>query len=171
VTASGPSAKASPSKTNAARLLDELGISYSMMAADIPDDDLSALSAAKLLGLPPETVYKTLVLKGDRTGLLEACLPAGFELDLKALAAASGNRSVALVPVKDLPALTGYRRGGCSPLAGKKRLPVYLDERALSLERLAVNAGARGVMLLLAPEALAKAAEAVVAAIARAPSP
>ena len=86
--------KPAPAKTNAARLLDELGLAYSMMAADIPDDDLSAETAAKLLGLPPETVYKTLVLKGDRTGLLEACLPAGSELDLKALAAASGNRSV-----------------------------------------------------------------------------
>jgi Cys-tRNA(Pro)/Cys-tRNA(Cys) deacylase len=138
-----------------------------MVAADIPDDDLSAETAAALLGLPPETVYKTLVLRGDKTGPIEALLPAGFELDLKALAAASGNRSVTMVAVKDLQGLTGYRRGGCSPLAGKKRYPVYVDSRALSLERLAVNAGARGVMLLLAPEDLVKAAGAVPAAIAR----
>lgn len=159
--------KPAPAKTNAARLLDELGLAYSMMAAEIPDDDLSAETAAKLLGLPPETVYKTLVLKGDRTGLLEACLPAGSELDLKALAAASGNRSVELVPAKDLMALTGYRRGGCSPLAGKRKLPVYLDERSRLLETLAVNAGARGVMLLLSPGDLAAATEAVVCAISR----
>ena len=154
-------------KTNAARLLDELSLPYSMLAADIPDDDLSAETAAKLLGLPNETVYKTLVLKGDKTGFLEACLPAGFELDLKALAAASGNRAVSLIAVKDLQGLTGYKRGGCSPLAGKKKLPVYLDERALSLESLAINAGARGVMLLLAPADLIKATGASIASIAR----
>lgn len=154
-------------KTNAARLLDELKLPYSMLAADIPDDDLSAETAAKLLGLPLETVYKTLVLKGDRTGHLEACLPAGFELDLKSLAAASGNRSVSLIPVKDLQALTGYRRGGCSPLAGKKRFPVYVDERVLALDKLAINAGARGVMLILTPDALIKASGATTAAIAR----
>ena len=160
-----------PAKTNAARLLDDLGLAYTMMAADIPDDDLSAETAAKLLGLPEAMVYKTLVVKGDRSGLLEACLPAGRELDLKALAAVSGNRSVALVPTKDLFTLTGYKRGGCSPLAGKKRLPVYLDERALTLDRLAVNAGARGVMLLLAPGDLAKAAQAVTAPISRPTGP
>jgi Cys-tRNA(Pro)/Cys-tRNA(Cys) deacylase len=159
-----------PPKTNAARLLDDLGLPYETLAADIPDDDLSAETAARLLGLPEERVYKTLVLKGDKASLLEACLPAGSELDLKALAAASGHKSVVLVPVKDLPALTGYRRGACSPLAGKKRLPVYIDERALALDRLAVNAGARGVMLLLAPADLIKAAGAVPAAISRPPA-
>jgi Cys-tRNA(Pro)/Cys-tRNA(Cys) deacylase len=138
-----------------------------MLAADIPEDDLSAETAAKLLGLPQEEVYKTIVLKGDKSGFLEACVPAGFELDLKALAAASGNKTVSLVPVKELQALTGYKRGGCSPLAGKKNLPVYLDDSALVLERLAINAGARGVMLILSPEALIKASGASLAPIAR----
>jgi Cys-tRNA(Pro)/Cys-tRNA(Cys) deacylase len=154
-------------KTNAARLLDELGVPYAIKACQVPADDLSAETAARLLGLPEEMVLKTLVLKGDRTGLVEACLPAGTELDLKALAAASGNRSVALVPTKDLFELTGYQRGGCSPLAGKRPVPVYLSDLALGLDRVAVNAGARGVMLVLAPSDLIKAAGAVPAAIAR----
>ena len=158
-------------KTNAARLLDELGVPYEVLACRVPADDLSAETAARLLGLPEEMVFKTLVLKGDRTGLLEACLPAGTELDLKALAAASGNRSVAMVPVRDLFGLTGYKRGGCSPLAGKRPAPVYLSDLALALDRVAVNAGAQGVMLLLAPADLIRAAEAVTASIVRPPGP
>ncbi|MDR3076516.1 MAG: Cys-tRNA(Pro) deacylase, partial [Synergistaceae bacterium] len=110
-------------------------------------------------------VYKTLVLRGDKTGVIEACLPAGMELDLKALAALSGNKSVAMVHVKDLRDLTGYERGGCSPV-GRKRYPVYIYEGALNHEKIAVNAGARGLLFLLSPQDLVKVTDAAAGNIA-----
>lgn len=140
-----------PVKTNAARKLDELGISYELLAFDVSEDDLSAETAADAVGLPRERVYKTLVTRGDKTGVMEACLPAGSELDLKALAAASGNKGAALVPLKEVQQLTGYIRGGCSPIGGKKDYPVYISEDAGNHERIAVNAGARGLLFLISP--------------------
>ena len=154
-------------KTNAARQLDRLGLSYEMKQIEVDEDDLSAETAADKLGLPPEKVYKTLVARGDRTGVLEACLPAGRELDFKALAAASGNKSVALVPLKELTALTGYQRGGCSPLGGKKDYPVFILDEAMAHDRIVINAGGRGLMFLLVPADLIKATGAVPAPIAR----
>jgi Cys-tRNA(Pro)/Cys-tRNA(Cys) deacylase len=162
-----PSAAVTLNKTNAARLLDDLGLSYELVGFTVNESDLTAETAAKLLGLPEKMVYKTILLKGDRSGYLEACLPAGQELDLKSLAYASGNRSVTLVPVGQLFNLTGYRRGGCSPLAGKKKYQVYIDNKVLELDRMAINAGAKGVMLLLAPKDLILAAGAIPAAITR----
>ncbi|MDL2260508.1 Cys-tRNA(Pro) deacylase [Deltaproteobacteria bacterium OttesenSCG-928-K17] len=154
-------------KTNAARILDEMGLPYEMKQFDIDESDLSAETAAKKLGAPLETVYKTLVARGDKTGVLEACLPAGRELDLKALAAASGNKSVALAAVKELPGLTGYQRGGCSPLGGKKEYPVYILDEIMNHELIIINAGGRGLMFFMNPGDLVKAARATLAPIAR----
>lgn len=154
-------------KTNAARQLDRLGISYEIKQFEVDEDDLSAESAAAKLGLPPEKVYKTLVLRGDKTGVLEACLPAGRELDLKALAAASGNKSVALTPLKELTELTGYQRGGCSPLGGKKDYPVFILDEIMAHDRIIVNAGGRGLMFLLSPADLLAATGGRLAPIAR----
>lgn len=154
-------------KTNAARRLDELGIKYEIRRIEVDEDDLSAESAAAQLGFPLEQVYKTLVLRGDRTGVLEACLPAGRELDLKALARVSGNKNVDLVPVRELPALTGYQRGGCSPLGGKKDYPVFIFNEITRYDRIIINAGGRGLMFLLAPADLLTATGGLPAPIAR----
>ncbi len=154
-------------KTNAARRLDELGLAYELKQFQVDEDDLSAESAAAHLGMPLERVYKTLVARGDQGGILEACLPAGRELDLKALAAASGNKSVTLVAVKELPGLTGYQRGGCSPLGGKKDYPVYILDEIMAHDRIIVNAGGRGLMFLMAPADLVAATGATLAPIAR----
>lgn len=154
-------------KTNAARLLDELGLPYELRQFAVDEDDLSAESAAEHLGLPLEQVYKTLVVRGDQTGILEVCLPAGRELDLKALASVSGNKNVALVKVKELPGLTGYQRGGCSPLAGKKNYPVFILDEIMGHEQIIVNAGGRGLMFFMAPADLVQATNATLAPIAR----
>lgn len=153
-------------KTNAARLLDELGIAYVMHEAEVDLDDLSATSMAAKLGEDPQRVFKTLVARGDRTGVLMACVPADAELDLKALARASGNKQVAMVALKEVFPLTGYVRGGCSPLAGKKKYPVFVDETAMLHETICVSAGARGVQLELAPNDLLAACEGEFAGIA-----
>jgi Cys-tRNA(Pro)/Cys-tRNA(Cys) deacylase len=157
-------------KTNAARRLDELGLKYELRQFQVDEDDLSAETAAVHLGLPLERVYKTLVARGDKTGILEACLPAGRELDLKALAQASGNKNVALVAVRELPGLTGYQRGGCSPLGGKKDYPVFILDEIMTHDQIIVNAGGRGLMFLLAPADLVRAAGATLAPIARPPA-
>jgi Cys-tRNA(Pro)/Cys-tRNA(Cys) deacylase len=156
-----------PAKTNAARILDDLGVAYSMVTCRVDESDLSAETAAKLLDLPLEMVYKTILLKGDPLGLMEACLPAGTELDLKALAKAASQRSVSLVPLKDLFPLTGYQRGGCSPLGGRRHFPVFLHEAATNLDKMAINAGARGIMLVLSPTDFIAATQATLAKVAR----
>lgn len=157
-----------PKKTNAARLLDDLGISYELREAQVDESDLSATTMARLLGVSPDEVYKTLVARGDKHGVLMACIPAEAELDLKKLAAASGNKNVSMVPLKEVFPLTGYIRGGCSPLGAKKAYPVYVDESAILYDRIFVSAGHRGVQLHLAPDDLLRAAEAVYADITRA---
>lgn len=157
----------SSGKTNAARLLDELGIAYTLHEARVDEHDLSAVTLARTLGVPVEEVYKTLVVRGDKHGVAMACIPAAEELDLKRMAAATGDKSVALVPLKDVRPLTGYVRGGCSPLGGRKAYPVYLDESAVLQERIYVSAGLRGVQLRLAPDDLIRAVRAVYAPIAR----
>lgn len=154
-------------KTNAARKLEDMGLGYELRQFEVDEDDLSAESAAITLGLPLELVYKTLVARGDKTGIIEVCLPAGRELNLKALAAASGNKSAALVAVKELPGLTGYLRGGCSPLGGKKDYPVYIHEDIMNHERIIINAGKRGLMFLMSPGDLVKATGAVLSNLAR----
>jgi Cys-tRNA(Pro)/Cys-tRNA(Cys) deacylase len=143
-------------KTNAARILDAAGIGYELREYEVDEDDLSAPRVAEKIGMPPEQVFKTLVARGDRTGVLMACIPANAELDLKALAAASGNKKVDLVAVKEVLGLTGYIRGGVSPVGGRKAYPLYLDETIDLWDRVAVSAGIRGCQMVLAPEDLAR---------------
>ena len=154
-------------KTNAARILDNLGISYEIREYKVDLDDLSAVHVAKEAGMPIEMVFKTLVARGDKTGVLMAVIPGAMEVDLKALAVASGNKRVEMVHLKEVQALTGYVRGGCSPLGAKKEYPVYLDSHVEEQPVIAVSAGIRGEQLLLSPADLIRAAHAVVASIAR----
>ena len=159
--------KKKEAKTNAARILDTLGISYELKTYEVDENDLSAVHVAASVGMPIEMVYKTLVCRGDKNGVVMAVIPSGGELDLKALAAASGNKRVEMVHLKEVFALTGYIRGGCSPLGAKKDYPVFLDESALAQEIIAVSAGKRGEQILLKPADLVTAAKATVTAISR----
>ncbi|WP_404371233.1 Cys-tRNA(Pro) deacylase [Corallococcus coralloides] len=138
-------------KTNAARLLDSLGIAYRLRDYDVDPDDLSAETVAAKVGMPAEQVFKTLVAKGDRTGVLMAVVPGNAELDLKALARLSGDRKVDTVPLKELQPLTGYIRGGVTALGGKKDYPVFVDETLELFDEVAVSAGVRGTQIVLAP--------------------
>ncbi len=157
------------SKTNAARQLENQGIAYTLHQVDVDENDLSGVTLAHHLGVEPNTVFKTLVARGDKTGVLMACLPANDELNLKALASASGNKHVEMVPLKDVRPLTGYVRGGCSPLGGKKDYPVYVDLSALEHQSIYISAGLRGVQILLNPEDLLRAVSGSLAEIARHP--
>ena len=147
-------------KTNAARILDEMGIPYELVGFESDERDLSAERAARDIGMPYDVVYKTLVLRGDKTGVIEACLPAGLEIDLKALAEASGNKRAEMVSVKELTALTGYVRGGCSPIGGKKHYPVYIYADAMNHEKIFINAGSRGLLFSISPRDLVRATNA-----------
>jgi Cys-tRNA(Pro)/Cys-tRNA(Cys) deacylase len=157
-------------KTNAARMLDRLGIRYELREYEVDENDLSAPHVAAAIGMPPEQVFKTLVARGDRTGVLMACIPANTDLDLKALAAASGNKKVELVAMKEVLPLTGYIRGGVSPVGTRKLYPLYLDETADLWDIISVSAGLRGCQLLLAPGDLARAVDAQRYAIATWPT-
>ncbi len=154
-------------KTNAARLLDQLGVAYELRGYDFDEDDMAAESVARKVGLPPEQVFKTLIARGDRSGPLFAVLPGNAELDLKALARLSGDRSVGTVPLKEVQPLTGYLRGGVTALAAKKPYPVFVDETVILFDRISVSAGARGWQLLLAPDDYLRAASGKTGAIAR----
>ena len=154
-------------KTNAMRMLDGAKIPYEVRTYEFEETDLAGVHAADAVGMPYETVFKTLVARGDKTGFVVFCIPVAEELDLKKAARASKNKSVELLHVKDLLPTTGYIRGGCSPLAGKKHYPVFVDESAILYERIYVSAGHRGVQLRLAPDDLLRAAEGTYAAIAR----
>jgi Cys-tRNA(Pro)/Cys-tRNA(Cys) deacylase len=138
-------------KTNAARLLDSLGIPYELRDYDVDPEDLSAETVATKVGMPPEQVFKTLVARGDRTGVLMAVVPGNGELDLKALARLSGDRKVDTVPLKELQPLTGYIRGGVTAIGGKKDYPVFVDETLELFDVVAVSAGVRGTQIVLAP--------------------
>ncbi len=161
------SKKKKEQKTNAARILDVLGIGYELKTYEVDESDLSAVHVAASVGMPIEMVYKTLVCRGDKNGVLMAVIPGGGELDMKALAAASGNKRVEMVHLKEVFGLTGYIRGGCSPLGAKKDYPVYLDDSALAQSIIAVSAGKRGEQILLKPADLVQAAKAMTALIAR----
>ena len=161
------SKKKKEQKTNAARILDTLEIEYELKTYEVDESDLSAVHVAASVGMPIEMVYKTLVCRGDKNGILMAVIPGGGELDMKALAAASGNKRVEMVHLKEVFGLTGYIRGGCSPLGAKKEYPVYLDDSANAQSVIAVSAGKRGEQILLAPADLVQAAKAVLARIAR----
>ena len=159
-----------PPKTNAARFLDQMGISYELREYAVDPDDLAAETVAVKIGLPPEQLFKTLVAQGDRHGICMAVIPANTELDLKALAAVSGDRKIHLVPVKELQRLTGYIRGGVTPLAAKKTYPVHVDETIEAFAVISVSAGIRGTQILLAPADFIRATRASVAGLAHAKS-
>src|SRR3954462_3164950 len=150
----------------AARILDAAGIHYQLREYQGDQADLSAPHVASLIGMPPEQVFKTLVARGDRSGVLMAAIPANAELDLKALAGASSNKKVELVAVKEVLGLTGYIRGGVSPVGTKKPYPLFLDETAELWDVVSVSAGIRGLQMLLAPGDLARVTAAAIAAIA-----
>ena len=154
-------------KTNAARILDNLKINYEVKTYEVDEEDLSAIHVAETMGLDINTIFKTLVARGDKSGIIMAVINGADELDFKALAKASGNKSVEMIHLKELQPLTGYIRGGCSPLGAKKAYPVYLDSKAMDQERISISAGVRGEQLILSPTDLVKAANATVADIVR----
>jgi Cys-tRNA(Pro)/Cys-tRNA(Cys) deacylase len=155
------------SKTNALRILESAGIAYSLKEYEVDESDLSAPHVAEAIAMPPEQVFKTLVARGDRNGVLMASIPANAELDFKALASASGNKSVELVAVKEVLALTGYIRGGVSPVGAKKAYPLFIDETAQLWDEISVSAGVRGCQMVLAPADLVRISSATYCAIAR----
>ena len=141
-------------KTNVMRLLDAAAIPYRTAEYEYDEQDLSGMHAAEGTGMPPEQVFKTLVAKGAKNGIMVFCIPVCCELDLKKASKASGDKSVALLPVKDLLATTGYIRGGCSPVGMKKKYPTYFDEVCLLFDEIAVSAGERGHQMIVPSEAL-----------------
>lgn len=142
-------------KTNVMRLLDQAGIAYEAREYEVDEKDLSGSHAADVMGEDHDLVFKTLVLKGERTGYLVCCIPVDEELDLKKAARAAGDKKVEMLPMKDLLGVTGYIRGGCSPVGMKKKFPTYIEETAILFDRIAVSAGVRGKQILVNPEALA----------------
>jgi Cys-tRNA(Pro)/Cys-tRNA(Cys) deacylase len=155
-------------KTNAARWLDSLGIHYELREYDATDDHLTAEQVAARVSLPAARVFKTLVVRGDQTGVLFAVVPGDAELDLKALAALSRNRDCEPVALKEVQPLTGYVRGGVTALAAKKPYPAYVDDSAVGFETISVSAGARGTQIVLMPGDYVRAAQAVIGKIRRA---
>lgn len=142
------------SKTNAIRLTEHAGIPCREAFYEFDEKDLNGMHAAQAIGMPGEQVFKTLVARGERTGINVFCIPVCCELDLKKAAKAAGDKNMELVSVKELLPLTGYIRGGCSPVGMKKKYPTFLDETAILWEEIAVSAGERGHQLILGPEAL-----------------
>ena len=142
------------SKTNAVRLVQNAGFSCREAYYDYDENDLRGTHAADAVGLPYEQVFKTLVARGERTGIHIFCIPVCCELDLKKAAKVSGDKNMALIPVKELLSLTGYIRGGCSPVGMKKRYPTHFDETATLWDEIAVSAGERGHQMILSPTAL-----------------
>jgi Cys-tRNA(Pro)/Cys-tRNA(Cys) deacylase len=155
-------------KTNAARLLDTLGIRYELREYEIDPEDLTAETVARKVGLPPEQVFKTLVARGDRNGVCLAVVPGDQHLDLKALARLTGDRRIDTVPLRDVQPLTGYVRGGVTALAAKRSYPVFAEETIELFDVISVSAGSRGAQLLLAPVDYIRAVGAITGGIAKA---
>ena len=143
-------------KTNAVRLVEQAGIPCREQFYEFDESDLSGTHAAQAIGMPPEQVFKTLVARGEKTCINVFCIPVCCELNLKKAAKAAGDKNMELVPVKELLGLTGYIRGGCSPVGMKKKYPTFLDETCVLWEEIAVSAGARGHQMILPPEKLAE---------------
>jgi len=154
-------------KTNAVRILDRLNLPYRLQEFPVNQTDLSAEYAADRMGVPLERVFKTLVVRGNKTGVLVVSIPGGSELDLKALAGFSGNKKVEMLPVKEVRQLTGYVRGAVSPLGMKSRYSFYLDQSALRFPSIFISAGAHGIQISLAPQDLILALDATVGNITR----
>ncbi len=141
-------------KTNAMRLLDAAGIAYKTTEYEYDENDLSGTHAAEMIGMPSEQVFKTLVTRGDKTGITVFCIPVCCELDLRKAAASSGNKKIEMTHVKELLDLTGYLRGGCSPIGMKKQYPTFIDETVELFDVVAVSAGLRGQQIIIAPNDL-----------------
>lgn len=152
-------------KTNAARILEDFGVAYRLLEYAVDEEHLDAVHVAAEVGMPAEQVFKTLVVRGDKNGVMFAVIPGNGELDLKALARVSGNKRAELVPLKEVLPLTGYIRGGCSPLGAKKNYPVYMDETCDLWDEIAISAGQRGMQIIASPEGLQKATKATIAAL------
>jgi Cys-tRNA(Pro)/Cys-tRNA(Cys) deacylase len=144
-------------KTNAVRMLEGMGIAFDLAAYDPGDGHVEAAAVARALGVPADALFKTLVARDGEGGIRVYCVPAAADLDLKKAARASRVKRIDLIPLRDLQPLTGYVRGGCSPIGMRRRYPVLIDERAAVHERIHVNAGARGLQAILAPGDLARA--------------
>jgi Cys-tRNA(Pro)/Cys-tRNA(Cys) deacylase len=143
-------------KTNAMRLLEQAGISFGVSEYDVSEHDLSGLHAADMLGIDPDCMFKTLVTRGEKRGIQVFCIPVSEELDLKKCAAVSGDKKIEMLHVKELLNITGYIRGGCSPVGMKKKFPTYIDETAVLYDKIYVSAGIRGQQIIIAPDDLAK---------------
>ena len=143
-----------PIKTNAMRILDRAKIPYELFTYEVDESDLSGTHVADSVGLPYSQVFKTLVAKGDKSGYVVFVIPVDCEIDLKAAAHCSGNKRVEMIAVKDLLSVTGYIRGGCSPVGMKKQFPTYFDQTVTKHERIAVSAGVRGCQLFLESQKL-----------------
>lgn len=152
-------------KTNAARILDQNKISYDLKEYIVDESDLSAVAVAQKVGLPIVQVYKTLVARGDKTGVIVACIQGDHELHLKGLATLSGNKKVEIVSLKEVQPLTSYIRGGVSPIGMKKNYPVFIDFTIESQEKVAISAGLRGLQLFLRPIDLISVTKAQLGAI------
>ena len=152
-------------KTNAARLLDRAKIAYELVPYVVDEEHLDACHVAEQLGEPIEQVFKTLVLRGDRTGIFVCVIAGNCEVDLKAAARLTENKKLELVPVKELLGLVGYIRGACSPIGMKKKFPTFIDETCILHEKITISAGIRGIQLLLDPNDLIAVTDAVCAAL------
>ena len=143
-------------KTNAMRMLEAAGIPFRTAEYQVDESDLSGMHVAQQLGQPPEQVFKTLVLKGEKTGYLVCCIPVNEELDLKKAAKAAKDKKAEMIPMKDLLSVTGYIRGGCSPVGMKKKFPTFIDETAVLFDEIAVSAGVRGAQIIISPDDLCR---------------
>ncbi|MDL2256740.1 Cys-tRNA(Pro) deacylase [Bacteroidales bacterium OttesenSCG-928-I14] len=152
-------------KTNAARLLDKANIRYELIPYEVDESDLSAVHVADQLGENVEQVFKTLVLKGDKSGYFVCIIPGAKELNLKTAAKVSGNKSCEMIPMKDLLNITGYIRGACSPIGMKKQFPTYIDESCMDYDEIYVSAGQRGLQIKISPQDLIDAAQITVSAL------
>ena len=140
--------------TNAMRLLKQAGISFDTSAYEVDESDLSGVHAAEALGIDPDRVFKTLVARGEKKGVYVFCIPVAEELDLKKCAALAGEKKIEMIHVRELPGLTGYIRGGCSPVGMKKKYPTWIDETAVLFDAIYVSAGARGQQIIVNPDDL-----------------
>jgi Cys-tRNA(Pro)/Cys-tRNA(Cys) deacylase len=153
------------SKTNACRILDSHGIHYELHEYEFDPDDLSAENVAAKIGMPPEQVFKTLAVKGDRNGVAVAVIPGNYELDFKALALLTGDRKIEMLPLKEVQSVTGYIRGGVTALGMKKDYPVFVDETMELWDSVSVSAGHRGLQIVIAPADYLRATDAKVGEI------
>lgn len=136
-------------KTNAMRMLENAHIEYTPLEYEVDENDLSGMHIAQQLKMDPDMMFKTIVARGEKRGILVFCIPVSCEIDLKKAASAAGDKRVELLPVKELLGITGYIRGGCSPIGMKKKFPTYIDETCTLYEKITVSAGVRGCQLLL----------------------